>query len=127
MSNGKATKAQCKGVTLSGKPCGMKPIAGGAYCFNHAPGQARARAEARKRGGENRHTPHYADASQLPAEVKTLDDARGLLGYTLAEVVGMDNSIARARVLLALFDSFIKSFEVGELEQRIQALEQRTK
>jgi len=37
----------------------------------------------------------------------------------------MENSIARARVLLALYDSFVKSFEIGELERRIQTLEQR--
>ncbi len=66
-------------------------------------------------------------ASQLPANVTTLADANKILGYTLAEVKGMDNSIARARVLLSLFDSFIKSIEIGELEKRIQALEERSK
>ena len=61
----------------------------------------------------------------MPASVTTLEEARKIITYTLAEVIGMDNSIARARVLLALFDSFVKSIEIGELESRIAALEAR--
>jgi hypothetical protein len=117
----------CKAKTKSGQPCRMKPIGGGDYCFTHSPGTRRAQAEARKKGGQARHTPHFADPVILPAKVETLPDAHQILTYTLAEVAGMDNSIGRARVLLALFDSFVKSFEIGELEQRIAALEARTK
>jgi hypothetical protein len=115
----------CKGKTKSGKPCRMKPISGSDYCFTHNPVTRRAQAVARKLGGANRHTPHFADPTTLPAQVESLPDAHKLLTYTLAEVAGMDNSIARARILLALYDSFVKSFEIGELEKRIQALEQR--
>jgi hypothetical protein len=119
--------SKCQAKTTSGQPCGMKTKAGARYCFIHNPATATARAQARRQGGLNRHTPHFADTSTLPANVGTLEDATKILGYTLAEVKGMDNSIARARVLLALFDSFVKSFEIGELEKRIAALEARTK
>ncbi len=116
--------AKCHSKTETGQPCRMKVKAGAEYCFAHDPHKAVERARARKLGGEHRHTPHFADASTLPAKVRTLEDANGILGYTLAEVIGMDNSIARARVLLAIFDSYVKSFEIGELEKRIAALEQ---
>ena len=119
--------AKCQAKTKTGKPCSVPALTGRPYCFTHSPETRRAQAEARKRGGESRHTPHFADLSILPAKVESLQDAHGLLTYTLAEVVGMDNSIARARVLLALFDSFVKSFEIGELEKRIQALEANSK
>lgn len=122
MTNEKTSKAQCKGQTRSGPPCRMKPTADG-YCFNHSPKQAAARAQSRRAGGLARHTPHFADASTLPADVTTLEDARKILTYTLGEILGHDNSIARARVLLALFDSFVKSIEIGEIEQRLAALE----
>lgn len=118
---------QCKTKTAAGQPCKMQAMKGKQYCFTHDPAQGAKRAQARKRGGENRFTPHFANASQLPADVSTLQEARQILAYTLAEVSGMDNSIARARVLLSLFDSFIKSIEIGELEQRIAALEARGK
>lgn len=119
--------AQCKAKTQTGTPCKVPALKGGRFCFTHSPETRRAQAEARRRGGENRHTPHFADPSELPRDVRTLEDATAILGYTLAEVIGMDNSIARARVLLSLFDSFVKSFEIGELEKRIQALEARGK
>jgi hypothetical protein len=114
---------QCKGKTQTGKPCRMKPIRGGDYCFSHSPKTRRAQAEARKRGGENRHVPHFADPALLPATVEALPDAHQLLVYTLKEVSGMDNTIARARVLIALFESFVRSFEIGEIEARLSALE----
>lgn len=115
--------AKCNAKNARGERCKMHPIRGGEYCFIHAPDRAAERAQARRRGGRNSNAPHYADASALPEDVRTLEDARKVLTYTLAEVAGMENSIARARVLLALFDSFVKSIEIGELEARIAALE----
>lgn len=116
---------KCKAKTTNGQPCRSQAIKDSHYCFIHDPNQGAKRAQARKKGGQRRRVPHYGDESIIPHEVKTLEDANKILAYTLAEVVPMENSIARARVLLALYDSFIKSFEIGELEQRIQALEQR--
>ncbi|MEP7133459.1 MAG: CCCH zinc finger protein [Chloroflexota bacterium] len=118
--------AQCKARTTNKQPCKMQALKGKRYCYNHAPEAGVARALSRKKGGENRHTPHFADAGTLPAQVRTLEDASSILSYTLAEILGHDNTIARARVLLALYDSFVKSFEIGEMEKRIQALETRT-
>jgi hypothetical protein len=51
-------------------------------------------------------------------------DARTPLDYVKAELLAADNSIPRDRALLALFDSFVKTIEKGELEARISALEQ---
>ena len=118
---------KCHGKTASGAACKMPAVKNSKYCFTHSPDTRAEQAAARRRGGENRHTPHFADETQLPAKVEKLEDANKILTYTLAEVIGMDNSLMRARVLLSLFDSFVKSFEIGELEQRIAALEARSK
>ncbi len=118
---------KCKGKTQNGAACKMPAIGGEQYCFTHSPGTRQAQAVARKLGGQNRATPHAGDPSQIPADVQTIDQARGILNYTLQELLVMDNSIARARALLAAFDSFVKAFEIGELEARIAALEARTK
>ena len=117
--------AKCHSKTRTGEACKMPAQKGERYCFTHSPATRRAQAEARKKGGESRHTPHFADPATLPAKVDSLAGAHQLLSYTLAEVAGMDNSLLRARVLLALFDSFVKSFEIGGLEERIRALEER--
>lgn len=117
---------QCKATTPPGDPCKMPALIDGDYCYSHEPSTGVERAKARKLGGQNRSTPHYGDPSTLPETVETLADANKILSYTLDEVVGMENGIARARLLLQLYDSYVKSFEVGELEQRIAALEQRS-
>lgn len=117
--------AKCHGRTASGQACKMAAGKGGRYCFAHDPAKAAPRAEARKRGGMNSHTPHAGDPATIPAEIGSLEDAGKILNYVLAELLTMDNGIQRARALLALFDSYVKSFEIGELEKRIQALEAR--
>lgn len=118
---------KCKASTKSGAACTMPATRGGKYCFTHSPATRRAQAEARKRGGENSRTPHAGDPATIPADIASIEAAGKILAYTLQELLVMDNSIPRARALLALFDSYIKSFEIGELEKRIQALEARQK
>lgn len=103
----------------------MQAIHGRRYCFAHDPARARERAQARKHGGERHRVSHGGDSAGLPCEVRTLADANKILAYVLAEVIPMENSIPRARVLLAVFDSAIRALEVGELEARISALEER--
>lgn len=119
--------ATCKAKNASGKPCKMKPLKGSAYCFNHAPSKAAERAQARKRGGEARHTPHAGNPESIPAKITTIDEAGAILDYTLAELLVMDNGIARARALIALFDSYTRRFELGDtienLLRRVAALE----
>lgn len=117
------SKAHCKAKRSDGAPCGMKPQAGSRYCFNHDPAQARKRAEARKHGGEARHVPHFGNTAIIPKKIKSLDDATKILDYALAEILGHDNSLLRVRALIALFEGFAKSIEIGELEARIAALE----
>lgn len=118
---------QCKAKTASGKPCRAKPIKNSAFCFIHDPSQGAKRAEARKRGGYRNRTPHAGDPESLPAQVQTLADAQRILDYTLREILPMENSLQRARVLIALFDAFAKAIEVGEFEARLAALEARVK
>jgi len=117
---------QCRARIRSGEPCRIPALKGSKFCFTHDPASGRKRAAARKLGGQNRRVSHHGDAAMIPGEVKTLEDANKILAYVLAEVIPMENSIARARLLLALYDSFLKSFEIGELENRIRALEQRS-
>lgn len=49
--------------------------------------------------------------------------ARTLLDYVKAELLVMDNSIPRARLLILLHDGYIRLLEISELEARIAALE----
>lgn len=114
---------KCKAKTTSGARCNARAVKGSLYCFTHDPAHAQARALARKRGGERNRTPHGANLDLIPSEITTIQHARQILLYTLQEVLPMENSIARARVLIALFDSYVESIKTGEIQDRITALE----
>ena len=113
----------CKGTTKAGKACKMAALKGSGYCFNHEPGKDAERARARKAGGKARHTGHAGDPSIIPTQIRTVEDARAILTYTLAELLNCDNGIQRNRALIAIFDSYLRSIEISEIEARLQALE----
>src|SRR5690349_6719310 len=98
--------ANCQAKTKSGKACGMKVKAGARFCFTHDPATRAAQAQARKRGGANRHTPHAGDPSKIPAKVISIHDANEILNYVLSELLVMDNGIGRARALLQAYEMF---------------------
>lgn len=118
---------KCQGKTKSGQACKMPAIKGTHLCFTHSPNTRKAQAAARRLGGYNSSTPHAGKPETIPATITTIEAAAPIVRYVLDELLTMDNSIARARALLACFDSFVKAFEIGELEKRIQALEERSK
>ena len=114
--------AKCKAKTKGGGACKAQAMKGG-YCFTHDPASGKARATARKLGGMRNRTPHAGQADILPATVATISDATKILDYTLAEIIPMENSIARGRLLIALVAGYINAFEIGELENRLAAIE----
>ncbi len=113
----------CKQITKSGKRCMAQPKAGSDLCFMHSPKYAAARSAARRKGGQVHKTAHGADPAIIPNKINTIQDARQILLYTLQEILPMDNSIPRARVLIALFDSYNESIKTGELAERLTAIE----
>jgi hypothetical protein len=55
--------------------------------------------------------------------VKTVDDVLAVLDYTMAEMLVQENGIVRARALISLALAYLKGLEVGELEERLEAIE----
>jgi hypothetical protein len=121
MSNDKTTKARCKGQTADGQQCGMKPTASG-YCFNHDPVRSADRAEARKRGGEARHSPHAGDLGQIVPRPRNIPDVLTILDYSLAETLALDNGIQRGRLLVSIGAAYVDALKVGELETQLKEL-----
>lgn len=114
---------QCKATTKSGKPCRAAAVKNSKFCMIHAPHLGAKRAQARKRGGQTHRTPHGASAEILPDRITSIQDAQKILDYVMRELLPMDNSIQRARVLIALFEAYARALEVGEIEARLGALE----
>lgn len=114
--------AECQATKRNGRMCGAHALINSQYCYMHAPERANERATARRLGGMRRGS-HAGDMSSLPAKVKTVEDVLSVLDYCLVELAALDNGIPRARGLIALAGEYLKALEVGEVEERLKALE----
>jgi hypothetical protein len=114
---------KCKAKTNSGEPCKAQALQTGRYCFTHDPASGAARALAHKKGGKRNRTAHGGQAEALPATVTNISEAMKILDYALAEIIPMENSIARGRLLIALAAGYVDSLRVGEIENRLAAID----
>ncbi|OQY87269.1 MAG: hypothetical protein B6D41_11845 [Chloroflexi bacterium UTCFX4] len=120
------TSKTCKAKNGRGEPCAAHAGADG-YCAFHSPAHGKARAEGHKRGGERNRVPHGGGAEGLPKRIRTLTDVLAVLDYALAETLPMENSIQRGRLLVALAHAFVEAIKTGELEARVEAIENALK
>jgi hypothetical protein len=101
----------------------MAPLAERPFCFAHDPERADDLAEARRLGGlRRRREGTLAVAYDLPG-LDSVEGIRRLLDTVVTEALGLDNGIARLRVLIAVATVATKLLEVGDLETRIAFLE----
>ncbi len=63
--------------------------------------------------------------TQNPYLIKTTDEALRALEDALNDACGLENSHARARSIGYLCQISLRALEVGELERRLEALEER--
>lgn len=112
---------QCKAKTRNGSRC-PNPAGESGFCFTHDPDRAAERAAARKLGGFNRRTAARISGDE-PIKIESLADVLKLINAVIADCWQLDNSPARGRVLLSCADTAIKALQIGELEDRVKALE----
>ncbi len=113
---------KCKGNNKRGERC--RAFAGeSGFCFMHDAGRGKERAIARRSGGLATKKPHFADESILPSEIRNVESVLIVLDYALRETVGLDNSIQRGRLLVSIAHGYIEALKVGEIEARLEAVE----
>lgn len=117
--------AQCTATTADGKPCGAPALHGRPFCYAHDPDRAAERADARRRGGYNRRTPKATGPDGYPTRLRSVGDVQALLEATLRDTVAQENSGARTQALVRLSLGALKVLELGDLEERLAALEAR--
>jgi hypothetical protein len=121
------TKRRCAGIKADGQPCQMAPLHERPYCFAHDPERATEAAEARRMGGlRRRKEGTIAVAYELPG-LDTVAGIRRLVDIVVTDSVGMENGIARLRVILAAASAATALLKVGELEDRLAVLEAAVK
>ena len=115
--------SSCEFVKQNGEPCHAPALRGSQLCYWHDPALATQRAEARKKGGINRRVSKRS--SDRRYSIRAVDDVLTVLEDALNDVVGLENSHSRARTIGYLSGIALKAIEVGELENRVAALEKR--
>ncbi len=119
-------KKQCKSNNKQGERCKAYANENG-VCFMHDATKGKERAAARRNGGLATKQPHYADATVLPSTIRNISSVLIVLDYALQESVGLDNSIQRGRLLISIAHGYIEALKVGEMEQRLEAVEMTLK
>jgi hypothetical protein len=116
-------RRRCAIARADGQPCAMAPLVDRPYCFSHDPERAADAAEARRMGGlRRRKEGTISVAYDLPG-LDTVPGIRRLLDIVVTDGLGLDNSIARLRALISVAVAATNLLKVGELEERIAALE----
>ena|SRR5437868_4542712 len=117
---------RCSHTKADGTRCRAPALPGKAKCVFHDPSTAADRAEGRRRGGVTRSRP----AATLPPEtpdlpLRTVADVVRLVGETINHVRAGRLAANVGNCLFVGAGMLLKALEVGQLEERVAALESR--
>jgi len=113
----------CKARNENGDPCRQAALREGDFCFWHSPDHTEEAAEARRLGGLRRRREKAVAGAYEFEGFGSVEQVRRLLEIAALDTLGLENSIARSRTLAYLAQVSLKLLEVGELEERVRALE----
>ncbi len=94
------TKRRCLEVHADGRACGAPPLKAGTRCYWHDPERSEEAAEARRLGGLRRKRERTVAAAYDLAGLGDIPSIRRVLEIALLDTLGLDNSVARSRVLI---------------------------
>jgi hypothetical protein len=114
---------RCAGQTREGNPCAAFPVTDSRFCFTHAPERAPERARARKLGGERRRRAKAVAAHQGEVVLESVSAIQAVLVIAVTDTLALENSVARSRTLGYLAGISLRAWEIGQLEERVRALE----
>jgi hypothetical protein len=116
-------RRQCASLNADGEACRMAPLRDRPFCFAHDPERAQEAADARRLGGLRRKKERtIAIAYDLPG-FDTVDGIRSVFEIARTDLLGLDNSINRARALIAAGSAAARLLEVADFEARLAAVE----
>lgn len=117
----------CRHRNERGEPCGAAPLKGEEYCLFHHPERREDVQEIRRLGGLRRRKEHTVAGAFDFCELETVEGIRRLLVIAALDTLGLENSATRSRTLVAIAQAALRALQVGELEERVQFLEQAVK
>lgn len=96
---------------------------GSDFCFWHSPEHVAEAQEARRLGGQRRKKESIVSGAYAFEGLESIAMIRRLLEVAVVDALGLENTVSRARTLAYLAQAAARLLEVGELEERIEALE----
>jgi hypothetical protein len=115
---------QCAFQSSIGQPCRMHPLTDSQFCWAHSPERKKEVQEARRLGGLRRKRESTISSAYQFDSLNSVEDIRRMLEVAVFDTLAMENSIARNRTLAYLTQVALHALEVGDLEERIAALEE---
>lgn len=117
----------CAVIMKTGEHCQSPPLHDGEFCLMHSPEHAEEVQESRRLGGLRRRREVTLSGAYEFQNIETVPGIRRILEIAILDTLGMENSISRNRTLAYLAQIALRTLEVGELEERIAALEKAVK
>ena len=117
----------CTALRNDGRPCRATPLVDEPFCFWHSPTSAEEAAEARRLGGFHRRKKKSVAAIYGFGGLRTIADLQALLETAVIENLAIDNSIGRNRAIAGMAATGAKLIELGDLAERVAALEAAAK
>lgn len=115
---------RCSFRSTTGKPCRAAPLKDGEFCLMHSPEHAKEVQEARRLGGLRRKREVTVSGAYDFEGLETVAGIRRLVEVAVLDTLGAENSLARSRTLGYLAQVALHTLEVGDLENRLNNLEQ---
>ena len=117
------TMRRCSGKNAQGGACQATPRGESNLCLWHDPDLAEAAREARRLGGQRRKREVTVQAAYDLEGLGSIPEIRRIVEIVVTDLLGAENTVARARTLLSAAQVAAKLLETGELEDRIEAIE----
>jgi hypothetical protein len=111
----------CAFGLADGQRCRATPLRDEPYCFWHSPDHAQEAENARRLGGLRRRREKTITSVYELQGLGSVDGIRRVLDIVVADALGLENSVGRARVLIAAAMAATRLLELHEIETR-QAL-----
>ena len=113
----------CKALKEDGSRCQAAPLLDGDFCLMHSPEHAEEMAEARRLGGLRRRREKAVSGAYAFDGLAAVGQVQRLLEIAVSDTLSLENSVARSRTLAYLAQVALKALVVGQLAERIDALE----
>ena len=113
----------CSGIGNKGERYRAPALRDSSYCVFHDPEHAEVVQQGRIAGGQRRKREAALATAYDFVGMGTILDLLRILDIATLDTLNLENSVQRNRTLIAAVLAATKLIEVGEMEERIQAVE----